>query len=531
MARRYSIYYLFDRTNPSEKYIGQGSRDNYIQRPLEHFSGLYHYKDGGRYVSSRGNKAAEGPAFINWLHHTCLKDVECLLWDWSNHFGISDNDWVYFARQWAPAEIYEEVLAKSMKIAQSGEALSTFEDVKKLWGQGKYIADAAEIMHIYKASASGNTLLQVQMGGQAEIWRNLNNNSVLNRDMSPEQMANIINGAHMAGIQSVQDAFNQALQKQIDKSDDFTRELQTALQEESNMWTATKNAIENWLKEVNQKQTILQTIIRDVQNECNAHLVDFGLQFPKGHADSDAIEITFNTTEVQTLEKAIVNAILRDKEHLEELLSKDTSPKTIKDWLNKNVVGKISIGTFIKVNLKILNQSAISLDLSSGTSYIDEMIPHLKRMSYWYYMHFANEYFTDCGYGESSSNYNIDDQGFGNFTRVYGRPSCTQYVWNKYRNEGIVNEYTRSFAAWQEFNRGMLTCYTKNNGNAWFDGKLTPSIIYKNIGEEMSNPILMGYFDTELDDEKGFPFYKFSQKTWDYINSSFNINVIDLKEY
>ena len=84
---------------------------------------------------------------------------------------------------------------------------------------------------------------------------------------------------------------------------------------------------------------------------------------------------------------------------------------------------------------------------------------------------------------------------------------------------------------WLVFNRGMLTCYTKNNGNAWFGYKITPAVLYKNVEEEQSNPILAGYFDKGLDDTDAHPFYKFSPTTWEYLNSFFNLNIEQLTEY
>lgn len=62
--KKYHIYHLYAITDPSEQYIGQGSREDYTERPLEHFTGLYHFNKNGQYETSRGNRASEGPAFI-----------------------------------------------------------------------------------------------------------------------------------------------------------------------------------------------------------------------------------------------------------------------------------------------------------------------------------------------------------------------------------------------------------------------------------------------------------------------------------
>lgn len=528
--KRYHIYHLYSNKNETEQYIGQGTRSNYAERPLEHFSGLYHFNKNGQYETSRGNRASEGPAFIKWLHTIRLKDVKCIIWDWNDKFGISDQDWVAFAREWAPSAIYDEVLKKSLEVAQNMRKLETFEDVYKLWGNGAFICDAAEIIHIYKATASGHNLLQAQMGGQIENWRNLKNNSVLNRDMSPSAMTSIINSSQMKDINSVQEAFNTSFQRHLSKDTFFLKKLQSAVQTKDNLWYAIKDTIEEWLKTVNQKQTILQTIIRDVQNECDAHLVNFGLQFPKGHADVDAISITFNTKEVQTLEKAITNAIISNKDDLEQKLEKDLSLETLAKWLQEKVVGHISIGTFIKVNLKNISNT-LGLGLQSGIDYSETLAPYLKLKSYWYFMHFANQYFSTPNYEVSTSNYDVDDMGFAPFRRVFGKPSCTNYIWQCYRDEGIKNEYTMSYAQWLKFNRGMLSCYTKNHGNGWFDGQITPTVLRKNIEEEFENPILAGYFDGGLPDTDAHPFYKFSSTTWEYINTSFNRNIEDLEDY
>ena len=109
--------------------------------------------------------------------------------------------------------------------------------------------------------------------------------------------------------------------------------------------------------------------------------MNFGLQFPKGHADTEAISITFNTTEVQTLEKAITNAIISNKADLEEKLGKDFSLQTLANWLAENVVGRISIGTFIRINLKNFNNS-LSLSLENGIDYSSALAPRLKLKSY-----------------------------------------------------------------------------------------------------------------------------------------------------
>ena len=93
------IYYIWDRKRPSVKYIGQTNKDS-LERPLDHFSGLYHFNKDGEYVTSKGGSVREGHGFVEWLHNVTLSDVEVEIYK-APYYGIPVDVWYAFWSQWS----------------------------------------------------------------------------------------------------------------------------------------------------------------------------------------------------------------------------------------------------------------------------------------------------------------------------------------------------------------------------------------------------------------------------------------------
>ena len=62
--------------------------------------------------------------------------------------------------------------------------------------------------------------MQAQMGGQNEGLYKKNSKIVLNRDMTPQQMVNLID-ANPSSIEAFQKAFNRSFSKNILKNKDY----------------------------------------------------------------------------------------------------------------------------------------------------------------------------------------------------------------------------------------------------------------------------------------------------------------------
>jgi hypothetical protein len=84
--------------------------------------------------------------------------------------------------------------------------------------------NAAEILHIYYAVKNGNKLLQAQMGGQNEALYHKSRNIVLNREMTPQQMVNLID-ANPASIESFQKAFDKSFTKNVLKKSEYIESI------------------------------------------------------------------------------------------------------------------------------------------------------------------------------------------------------------------------------------------------------------------------------------------------------------------
>ena len=257
------IYYIWDRKRPSVKYIGQTNKDS-LERPLDHFSGLYHFNKDGEYVTSKGGSVREGHGFVEWLHNVTLSDVEVEIYK-APYYGIPVDVWYAFWSQWSTSVQYKDTPIK-IDTDENGAVIN----MEKNLPQVSY-RNAAEILHIYYSVKNGNTLIQAQMGGQNEGLYKKNSKIVLNRDMTPQQMVNLID-ADPSSIETFQKAFNKSFSKNILKNKDYIEILKKInwMGKSTDVYFELKRKTSEFLL-TGTGQTLLERIIREVQDKTGSH--------------------------------------------------------------------------------------------------------------------------------------------------------------------------------------------------------------------------------------------------------------------
>ena len=103
------IYYI-QSSRQQGLYIGQSQgNDSRYARVLNHFSGLYHYNDKGRYVNTNEKSIGEGAPFVDWLKTIPLETIEVEIFE-GPLFGIPKETWIEFMSQWSTSVNYKNVI-------------------------------------------------------------------------------------------------------------------------------------------------------------------------------------------------------------------------------------------------------------------------------------------------------------------------------------------------------------------------------------------------------------------------------------
>ena len=169
----------------------------------------------------------------------------------------------------------------------------------------------------------------------------------------------------------------------------------------------------------------------------------------------------------------------------------------------------VGIGSFIDLKL-IVKYSGLTLFVPFG-AFVD-ISTNLKRISYYYYAHFADMYYNQHSFQINDSKRYFDDN-FDYYAKMKGE-TCTSFVYNRYLEQGINNQYMKNWSTWREFNQGMLSIYTKNRGNAFLsNARPDPRILME---DESNNQFVNTYafvFHVELPFVDKEPFYEVSPST------------------
>lgn len=506
------IYYIWDSKNPFVKYIGQ-TKNNTLERPLEHFSGLYHFNKDGEYFTSKGGSVKEGAGFVEWLHNVTLSDVEIEIFE-APYYGIPVEIWHAFWSQWSTSKQHRNTPVKTT-FDENGIQINIEQDLP----QTSY-RNAAEILHIYYAVKNGNTLLQAQMGGQNENLYHKSRHIVLNRDMTPQQMVNLID-ANPASIESFQKAFDKSFSKNINKKEyikiltnlDWTKkykDLFFELKKKTSEFLLTGKGL-----------SILENIIREVQDKTGSHAKYMRLSYPKGHADKFSIRVKDDKNFVSFVNAITNNIIINKKLFVDILLLEPKKQKAkFQEMLNK-IKGDVSVGTLLNISNIITFNGLPACVMNKGKDKSVEAANHLRRMSYYYFKNFADEYFRIYSGQETFKGTFLGENNL-KYKRIEIR-HCELYIWEKYKEQKINNIYTKNYNMWHKFAVSMLTLYTKNNGSL-YDGEME---FIKGSREKDGSieTVFLGAFKGVIEDKQGFlylPAYTFTQDTFTFMKQNIN---------
>lgn len=513
------IYYIWDRDNPSVKYIGQHKHTS-IERALEHFSGLYHFNKDGQYFTSKGGSVREGVGFVDWLHNVTLSNVVIEIFE-APYYGIPVDVWHSFWSQWSTSKQHKNTPIKTT-FDENGVQINIEQDLPQV-----SFRNAAEILHIYYALKNGNTLLQAQMGGQNEGLFHKTKTIVLNRDMTPQQMVNLID-ARPASIESFQKAFDKSFTKNVLRNKEYINIIKTI------NWTNTTTDIFFELKQKTSEflltgtgQTILERIIRSVQDDTGSHSKYMRLSYPKGHDKVFDIR-TKDDKNFKSFVNAIANHLKRNAKTFARILMlpKKEQNKELNKFFTE-LKGYVSVGTLLDISNIVTFNGLPPCHIGSGIDKSAEAANSLRRMSYYYFKNFADEYFREYN-GKETFKGTFLGENNQKYKRIEIR-HCESYIWEKYKEQKINNKYTKSYNKWHEFALPMLTLYTKNNGSL-YEGDME-FIEGARDRDGVVEVAFLGAFKGIVEDEQGYiylPAYTFSQDTFLFMKQ--HINSITTKE-
>lgn len=522
------IYYIQSRIKGGT-YIGQSRADG-TKRIIQHFSGLYHYGENGSFVNTRGNDITEGTPFVEWLKSIPLETVTVHIFT-GPYFGIPKQTWIDFISQWSTSTQHRNLDGKT-KEEQQAKAWAAFQsmtDEAKL--------NMAEIIHIYNAKKRGYTLLQRQMGGQNDNLFKRGSNIVLNREASPEQMVNVID-ADEGGMSNMQAVFDSLFKKDVLHNPQFIQRLKADEELMKNLknnktsaFFELKTLTDKFLQESAYGNTTrLEMLLNATKDKCK-HSGFFTVSWPEKDDEAITIYRKGRNENYQTLVGMIASQIQKKRKSIE-------NTEDLKEWADK--FGKmleetddiyIGIGSFINLKL-VIKYNGLTLFTPVGQEV--DITSSLKRISYYYYAHFADMYYNQHQLQISGGRHFFDDN-FNYYAQVKGE-TCTAFVYNKYREEGIRTSYMKNWGTWRVFNNGMLTVYTKNRGNSLL-GKTHPEprvLMEDDLNNEFVNiPAFVFNVDVSTLGEQidGIPFYKVSNPTWDFVVSGYDMDIDQLEHY
>lgn len=520
------IYYI----NSSEQggtYIGQskGSESSF-SRIISHFSGLYHYNDKGKYVNTYEHSIGEGAPFIDWLRVVPLDSIVTRVF-YGPLFGIPKKIWIQFLSQWSTST-YHRLLDGNTKAEQEKNAWNAFlamSDEAKL--------NAAEIIHIYNAQKRGYTLLQRQMGGQNLNLFKRGTNIVLNREMSPNQMVSIID-ADEGAMSNFQQVFDKYFNKDVLHNPNFIK-LLTADKTFINSLIDNPNAAYNRLKELidNYLQsssygstTVLEMLLNAVKDDCG-HKNFFRFSWGKKNEDAISMYQKGRNENYNTFISVITNQLVRALKNLKDVDIKDFE-KELEKMLKSNYNSIfVSAGTVLDIKLIVKYNG---LDSFTPLGEKVDISSSLKRISYYYYAHFADMYYNRHSFKINDGHQYIDSEF--NYYAKMKEETCTEFVYGKYVEEGIRTPYMENWTTWRRFNNGMLTIYTKNRGNAFLGNERPdPRILLEDEpnNQFVNTPAFI--FHTELPFVDGIPFYEVSPATWNFVVSNSDMRIENLEIY
>jgi len=510
------IYYISSNKTPNIMYIGQSmGNDGRYARVLSHFSGLYHYNKNGAYVNTQGNAILEGTPLVDWLKGITLDSVEVQIFEGPD-FGIPQNVWIEFWSQWATSPNFKDKLPGNL-VEQKQQALDIFN---KLNDEQKL--NAAEIIHIYNAKKHGQILVQTQMGGQNLNLFKRGSNIVLNREMSPTQMQTLLD-AHTGSIEKMQQIFDEMFHKYVLNNPLYIERISDA-----KIWTSlesknTSSAGYKMLRSITDdflqepqygSVSRLDAILNEVADECgheNYFRVSWGEKLPENRRP------TFYRQKRNDSYDTLIDALTSQLKSKAKTINQNKNDKDIstilKDLIENGQIN-VSVGTIMDIKL-LISYNGLSSFNATG-SFID-ISSNLKMMSYYYFAHWAQQYFNENTFSWGRSRWS-DSEG-NRYARINGK-LCINYIWLKYQEEGIINGYTENYETFRTtFGRQMLTLYTKNRGSISGNPLVMEEVFNLNDTTDIRKAGVFDVPNIGIEDGKiVYLAYFFSDATYDYMS-------------
>ena len=168
------------------------------------------------------------------------------------------------------------------------------------------------------------------------------------------------------------------------------------------------------------------------------------LSYPKGHDKVFDIR-TQNDKNFKSFVHAIANHLRRNAKTFAQILMlpKKEQNKELNKFFTE-LKGSISVGTLLDISNIVTFNGLPPCHIGNGIDKSVEASDNLRRMSYYYFKNFADEYFRTYSGRETFKGTFLGENDL-KYKRIEIR-HCESYIWEKYKEQKIKNIYTKSYS-------------------------------------------------------------------------------------
>jgi hypothetical protein len=180
-----------------------------------------------------------------------------------------------------------------------------------------------------------------------------------------------------------------------------------------------------------------------VQDTTGSHAKYMRLSYPKGHDKVFDIR-TKDDKNFKSFVSAISNHLRKNAKTFVKILMlpKKEQNRELSKFFTE-LKGSISVGTLLDISNIITFNSLPSCYIGDGIDKSIEAANNLRRMSYYYFKNFADEYFRIYSGKETFKGTFLGEDNL-KYKRIEIR-HCESYIWDRYKEQKINNIYTKSY--------------------------------------------------------------------------------------